>query len=134
MKEALFWGLIRHRMPPGWFVRRIEDASGNLGTYDTFLAHRGWGQAWLELKVAGPNAKPDLRRGQPAFGAGLHAAGVPCGYLVGSPSGKVRLIGPLTTGDDWRDHLVAEWREIDVPSILTHLFRPANVVPLRRAG
>lgn len=134
MNEAFFWGLVRHRMPPGWFTRRIEDKSGNLGTYDLFLAHRDWGQAWLELKVAGPDAKPELRKGQPAFGAGLHAAGVPCGYLVGSPNGKVRLIGPLTLGDDWREHLVAEWTHLDVPAVLTALFRPRNVIQIRKAG
>jgi hypothetical protein len=134
VREAEFWAQIRRGMPTGWFVRRIEDASGNLGTYDTFLAHRGWGQAWMELKVAGPNAKPDLRKGQPAFGQGLDAAGVPCAYLVGSPNGRVRMIGPHTTGDDWREHLIAEWPALDVPAVLTALFRARNVVQLRKAG
>lgn len=134
MRESEFWGQIRKQIDQSWFVRRIEDASGNLGTYDTYLAHKGWGQAWLELKVAGPNAQPDLRKGQPAFGAGLHAAGVPCGYLVGSPNGRVRLIGPLTTGADWRHHVIDSWPDLRVNEVLTALFRPRNVVALRIAG
>jgi hypothetical protein len=129
--EAKFWGAIRKQIPSDWFVRRIEDASGNLGTFDTYLAHATYGQGWLELKVGGPNEKPDLRKGQPAFAHGLVQAGVPCGYLVGSMNGEVRLIGPMTIGEDWRHHLIRRWPRLDVPAVLDDLF---NRNALRRVG
>lgn len=115
--EADFWRAIRKGLPARTFARRIEDNSGNLGTFDTFIGRRGRA-GWLELKVAGPNAKPSLRPGQPSFGAQCFDAGVPAAYLVGSPNGRVRLIGPLTVGDDWRDHLVMSWDSLCVPEVL----------------
>lgn len=121
MREAEFWDKVRRGIPGGWMVRRIEDSSGNLGTFDTFLGRRRL-SGWLELKVAGPNAKPDLRPGQPAFGRQCVDAQIPAAYLVGSPQGSVRLIGPLTTGPDWRDHLIARWDSLDVPAVLSALF------------
>lgn len=105
MKEAEFWRALRRHMPPGLLIRRIEDASGNLGTWDTFLACHGRA-AWLELKVAGPAEKPRTRPGQAAFGAALFDAGIPALYLVGSATGTMRAIGPLMTTDTWREHLV----------------------------
>jgi hypothetical protein len=120
MTEAEFWSKIRKRMPRGVFARRIEDSSGNLGTFDTFVACDGR-SAWMELKAAGPNAKPDLRPGQASFAAQCFDAGIPAAYLVGSPNGVVRMIGPGTTGDDWRQHLVARWDHLDVPAILKEL-------------
>lgn len=122
MREADLWERVRKRLPDDVFARRIEDASGNLGTFDTFLAQRDRGAAWLELKVAGRRAKPDLRPGQPAFAAQCFDVGVPAAYLVGSRCGYARLIGPMTNGEDWRDHVVAEWQIIDVRAILAALF------------
>lgn len=121
MRESEFWLRVKASLPREWMARRIEDNSGNLGTYDTFLAAKGHPSMWLELKVEGPDAKPDLRKGQPAFGRMLFDAGVPCGYLVGSPNGLVRLIGPLTTGDDWRDHLMGSWTKLDMRKVLSRL-------------
>lgn len=105
--EAAVWAKFKQHLPARMMRRRIEDASGNKGTWDLFLAMGGHAN-WLELKCEGPNAKPALREGQPAFGRNLFDAGLTSGYLVGSPNGTVRLIGQLTTGADWRDHLI--WR------------------------
>lgn len=121
MLECEFWGKVRPKIPRPWIARRIEDSSGNLGTYDTFMACKGFPSLWLELKVANPKAKPKLRAGQPAFGRMLFDAGVPCAYLVGSDNGYVRLIGPLTTGADWRDHLMGEWDSLDMRKVLSRL-------------
>lgn len=116
MRESEFWARCRKSMPAGMMARRIEDRSGNLGTYDLFLAMDGRA-AWLELKVAGPNAQPAIRSGQPAFGRECFDAGVPSGYLVGSSCGHVRLLSPLARKDTWRDHLVASWDEIDMRAV-----------------
>lgn len=105
--EAAVWAKLRRHLPARMMRRRIEDASGNLGTWDLYLAMGGHSN-WTELKCEGPNAKPSLRAGQAAFGRNLFDAGFTSGYIVGSPDGSVRLIGMLTTGDDWRDHLI--WR------------------------
>jgi hypothetical protein len=103
-REKDVWDRFKQHLPP-MFSRRIEDASGNLGTYDTFLARNGR-SAWLELKFAGPNAKPDLRPGQAAFGLALSNEKIPCGYLIGHGDGSIRVIGPrLMDPADWRDHL-----------------------------
>lgn len=64
----------------------------------------------MELKVAGPGAKPTLRPGQDTFAGMLMDAGVPCGYLVGSKCGALRLIGGRTTGADWREHVLGQWQ------------------------
>jgi hypothetical protein len=85
--------------------RRIEDASGNLGTFDAWIVIRGH-VAVTELKVAGPNAKPDMRRGQPAFGSDWTRAGGRAWVLVGHPDGSLRLLRGDTLGEDWRDCLV----------------------------
>lgn len=121
MTEAEFWAKVRANFPPGWMKRRIEDASGNLGTFDLFFGRRDL-CGWLELKVAGPNARPKLRPGQPSFGADCFDAGIPAGYLVGSPDGQVRLIGPLTRGHDWREHLIMRWPTLDMQQVLLMLF------------
>lgn len=122
MRESEFW---RHRVLPALpldvFARRIEDSSGNLGTFDVFLARDGRA-AWLELKVAGPNEKPNIRAGQPAFAEQCVRAKIPCGYLVGSPKGQVRLLGPRTTGADWREHLVARWVGMDTEALFGFLW------------
>lgn len=116
MTESDFWQKIQPKLPGGLFYRRIEDASGNLGTYDTFLA--GDGKAtWFDLKVAGPNAKPKLRPGQPAFGAEAWAAGIPAWYLVASDNGYVRLIDARTNGTNWWGYLVASWDSVTKASV-----------------
>lgn len=116
MTESDFWQKIRPKLPPGLFYRRIEDASGNLGTYDTFLA--GHGRAtWFDLKIAGPNARPTLRPGQPAFGAELWEAGIPAWYLVASNNGYVRLIDARTNGRDWWNHVVSSWDRVSKETV-----------------
>jgi hypothetical protein len=106
--EARLWAIIRDLLPPDVLARRIEDASGNLGTPDLFLARSGQ-CAWVELKAAGPHAQLVLRPGQQATMTALHQHGVRCAYLVGFDRGPVRLVGPLTDGKDWREHLIARW-------------------------
>lgn len=88
--------------------RRIEDASGNLGTHDSFIAVDGRA-IWCELKVAGPNAKPDIRPGQSAFGVMMMRAGISSCFMVGHPDGSLRLISVFCEGDDWRDHLICRF-------------------------
>lgn len=112
-READVWGAFRKHLPPGTMVRRIEDASGNLGTWDTFLA-RGGRCAWLEFKLAGPRAKPTLRRGQRAFGLELVDAGVPAAYVVGSPNGSIRVLDPRTDGADWVLCQIATYDDLNV--------------------
>ena len=88
--------------PTVW--ERIENTAG-LGTFDTFMG--GWlGSGWIELKVAGPNAKPTMRPGQPAFGQRMKNAGIPAHVLCCSKAGDVKLICGWTNGDDWRELLV----------------------------
>jgi hypothetical protein len=120
MTEADFWGRIRKKLPRRVFARRIEDNSGNLGTFDTFVGLNGR-SAWMELKVAGPNAKPDLRPGQPSFAAQCFDAGIPAAYVIGSSDGSVRMVGPHTIGSDWRDHLICRWSALDVPALIRTL-------------
>lgn len=117
MRESEFWQRVRRQLPKDMFHRRIEDASGNAGTWDTFFARNGR-SAWIELKVAGPNAKLNLRPGQAPFGKALFDAGIPAAYLVGSTGGTVRMIGPCTDGVDWRDHLIERWDRLDVAEVL----------------
>jgi hypothetical protein len=96
--------------------RRIEDASGNLGTFDGFLMVMGRA-AWVELKVAGPNAKPKMRRGQPAFGSDILAAHGEAWVLVGHPDGSLRLLFGDTTGEDWHDKLHLRFDRLTVDVI-----------------
>ena len=109
--EADVWKRLRDRLPADVMSRRIEDASGNLGTHDTFLARDGKA-AWLELKYAGRQAKPQLRKGQRVFALKLLDAGIITAYLVGHPDSSVRLIGPMTDGEDWRDHVINSWDQL----------------------
>jgi hypothetical protein len=120
VRESAFWASVRKQLPRDLFVRRIEDASGNKGTWDTYMARSGR-SGWIELKVAGPNAKLELRPGQQPFGQGLFDAGIPAAYLVGSDNGTVRLIGPCTDGKDWRDHVIARWGMLDMTAVLITL-------------
>jgi hypothetical protein len=110
--EAKFWGIIRPMMPRDTWFRRIEDASGNLGTPDLFVC-RGVRSCWIELKAAKVTHKPALRPGQQATHLSLFSAGYPSCYLVGYERGPVRMIGAQTNGDDWREHLIEQW---DAPS------------------
>jgi hypothetical protein len=114
--ESDVWRSLKGYIPAEIFVRRIEDASGNLGTHDTYLASRGK-SAWLELKFAGPNAAPRMRKGQYSFGAKLLSARVMSGYLVGSPDGSIRLLDQMTLGRDWRDHLIFRKDVMDAAAV-----------------
>lgn len=88
--------------PPVW--HRVENAVAQ-GTFDTFIGS-SIGCGWIELKVAGPNAKPQMRPGQPGFGAKMLRAGVPAHVIACSKRGEVRLMRGETMGDDWRDHVL----------------------------
>ena len=118
--ERAVWAGFKRHLPPKMMRRRIEDASGNLGTWDTFLSMGGKSN-WLELKHEGPMAKPQLRPGQAAFGRDLFDAGLRSGYLVGSTDGSVRLIGQLTMGGDWREHLIFKREAMDADTVRTVL-------------
>lgn len=120
MLESQFWEKVRKAWAPGWMLRRIEDRSGNLGTFDTYYG-RFERNGWLELKVAGPNAAFEPRRGQPAFAVDCHKAGIQSAWLVGSPNGLMRLIHPLSIGPDWRDHLLWSGPITDVMKIHEHM-------------
>jgi len=116
---------------PDAIYRRIEDASGNLGTFDTFMHARtsfpNWpGTAsWVELKVAGPNAKPAMRPGQTAFGHDLIMAGCPAYVLVGHADGSVRVLRGDTNGEDWFECLIGRYPALD-DDVLSMLFIPLN--------
>ena len=98
-------GLMRKLWPSDSVIwERIENSAG-IGTYDTFMAGPD-GAGWIELKIAGPNAKPAMRPGQPAFGNRMLDGGVPAHVLCSTPSGNIKLISGRTFGHDWREHLV----------------------------
>lgn len=111
MTESDLWKSIRTKLPSGLFFRRIEDSSGNLGTYDTFMALDGK-STWFDLKIAGPNAKPTLRPGQMAFGMECWNSGIPAYYVIGSDTGLLRLVDARTNGGDWRNHLVLSFPRV----------------------
>lgn len=114
--EREVWAALRKAMPLDALARRIEDASGNLGTWDTFVAWNGHA-GWIELKHAGPKAKLDLRPGQLAFGRDLFDHAVPGAYLAGARDGSFRMIGRLTDGDDWARHMIGRWTRIDPETV-----------------
>ncbi len=66
---------------------------------------------------------PSLRPGQAAFARTCIDHGIPAAYLVGSANGMVRMIGPDTSGDDWREHLVGHWAELNMPDVLKLLIK-----------
>jgi hypothetical protein len=108
--------LVRWRWGHRALYRRIEDASGNLGTFDVWLLIEGrW--AVVELKVDGPNAAPRMGKGQPAFGSSVLSAGGEAWVLVGHPDGSLRLLRGDTTGKDWRDRLVRRYDRLTVDVI-----------------
>lgn len=102
--------------------RRIEDTA-NLGTFDSLLIVKGR-MAWIELKVAGPNAKPGMRPGQPGFGRQWLVAGGLAWVLVGHPYGSLRLLWGDTTDEDWRDQLVGRYDDL-TPELLEYMITPA---------
>ncbi len=88
--------------------KRIEDASGELGTADTLIGSPA-GVGWIELKHAGPNAKPNYRPGQQAFLYDWGEAGIPAHTLIGSPNGRMRLLDHrCLDANKWRDHMVID--------------------------
>jgi hypothetical protein len=121
--EREVWAALKRALPPGLMVRRIEDMSGNLGTWDTWIGCRGWGM-WIELKCCETaKRKPKLRPGQYAFGLDLERADVPGCYIVGSGDGKVRVLNRLYDGDDWVKAIEDEWTEMDREKVLGLLQR-----------
>jgi hypothetical protein len=88
--------------------RRIEDSSGALGTFDSFGVVSGRA-FWVELKVAGPQAKPNVRPGQTGFGMAMMKAGLPACFMVGHKDGSLRLLSAACTGPDWRDHIIGRF-------------------------
>lgn len=108
-REAEVWKAFREALPREVMVRRIEDASGNLGTWDVWLGYMRRGM-WVELKHDETVLRrPKLRKGQYAFGLELEAAKVPGCYICGSSDGKVRIISHLYDGEDWESSLIEIW-------------------------
>ena len=89
--------------------RRIEDASGNLGTPDVF-AIIDQQPVWIELKVTDTaGAKPQMRRGQAAFGEAVRQAGGRSLVAIGTKgTDHVRIVRGWTQGDDWRSLMIYE--------------------------
>ena len=93
--------------------KRIEDATGDLGTADTIMGSK-MGVGWIELKFAGPNAKPAYRPGQQAFLYRWGSAGIPAHTLIGSKDGRIRLVKhTCLEASEWRDHMVVDTRVDD---------------------
>lgn len=113
--ERDVWAALRKALPPGLMVRRIEDMSGALGTPDVIIMKDGR-CLWLELKFGGPDAKPQMRKGQMAFAVSAWAVGVPVYVLMGHPDGSCKLIDGRTCGDDWRELLICRF-----PGFTDHL-------------
>ena len=116
-RESEVWAKLKAALPAEVMAKRIEDASGDLGTWDTWLGCRGWGM-WIELKhTETVNRKPKQRPGQYAFGARLSEAKVSGCYIVGSSDGKVRIINQLWYGDDWKEYLIETWDEMSEANV-----------------
>lgn len=91
------------------FYRRIEDASGNLGTHDVAMIVDGL-PIWAELKeTETPGEKPDVRPGQAAFGRMVRRAGGLSVMLVANKrNDEVRVLRGDCRGPDWRECLIHE--------------------------
>ncbi len=109
--ERDVWARVKRCVPADVWGKRLEDASGDLGTFDVVLMRKRRAM-WIELKFGGPNAKPDMRKGQAAFAMKGRKYGVKCVVIMGHPDGSCRIIDGVTTGEDWRDHLLSRWDEI----------------------
>lgn len=117
-KEADVWQRFRECLPRGVMARRIEDASGALGTWDCWLGSGRWGM-WLEFKfTATDKRKPELRPGQMAFGYDLKAAKVEGRYVVGCGQGNVRILDQLYDGEDWKKSQQEQWLSINEKNVL----------------
>lgn len=103
-----------------WHFTPVENILGK-GTFDVWLAVGGR-SAWVELKMGGPNTKPDMRPGQLAFGMGVMGAGIPAWVLVGQQDGSCRLIHGGTDGENWRDLLHSRWAEVG-PEVVKAILR-----------
>lgn len=67
--------LVMHQVEGESVYRRIEDASGNLGTPDVWIIAAGV-EMWVELKhTETPGAKPKMRPGQRGFAKAVRRAG-----------------------------------------------------------
>jgi hypothetical protein len=109
-------------------MHRVENVAA-IGTFDTFFG-TPWGSGWIELKIAGPKAQPQVRPGQPGFGMRCFAAGVPAYILCSSHAGRIRLLQGYCLGSDWRDHQIMEGTISDAESMRAVLLR--CVTPLTR--
>ncbi|MCP4466580.1 MAG: hypothetical protein GY813_07515 [Halieaceae bacterium] len=98
---------------PFWL--RVENGA-QAGTFDVFIGNR-IGCGWIELKLSGPNARPEMRKAQPSFGMQLRKAGIPAHVLTCSDSGELRLLNGWTLGHDWQDHLLARGHLEDLDSL-----------------
>ena len=108
MTESDLHTVLKRRIETIWaknsiMVQRIENTLST-GVFDTFVG-TPWGAGWIELKIAGPQAKPAMRPGQPGFGHRCMTAGVPAHVLCASADGYLKLLNGWTIGEDWRDHV-----------------------------
>lgn len=99
------------RLPVPYVHEPVENML-NVGTFDNWICVGGV-PAWVELKVCGPNAKPDMRPGQPGFGYRMLKAGVRAVVLCGSGDGSWKLLRGDTVGSDWREKLIARGDVVD---------------------
>ena len=105
-------------LPKGLMYRRIEDASGNLGTWDSWIGGPGnWG-LWLEFKFTETDRRrPRLRPGQWAFGLDLKAAGQVGFYVVGARKGNIRVLSQEYNGSDWKEAQLEQWLSVNEENV-----------------
>jgi len=113
------------------FWHRVENVVA-IGTFDAFLG-TPWGGGWVELKIAGPAAKPDVRPGQPGFGMRCKEAGIPAHILCCSNKGYVKLLEGECIGEDWEAHLVGTAQLGDLEAMRT-LLLACTTPPARPEG
>lgn len=104
--EAEVVAAFKRYVPNGVMWRRIEDSSGALGTWDSWLGRNSRG-GWIEFKhTKTKGERPKQRQGQAAFGYDLSKAGVRGFYVIGSSDGHVRVCNELMLDSDWRKYMI----------------------------
>ena len=136
MKETDLNKMIQQLLIKLWpgeqlFWHRVENVAA-IGTFDVFFG-TPWGSGWVELKIAGPKAKPDVRPGQPGFAMRCLAAGVPAHILCCSDKGYVKLLEGICLGSDWEDHLVGT-AEFGNAEAMRSLLMACTTAPARPEG
>ena len=111
--ESAVTQAFRKHVPKRIMWRRIEDSSGSLGTWDTWLGHDERG-GWIEFKhTKTKGAKPKQRAGQAAFGHDLMKSGVKGFYIIGSADGWVRVCSRRMIDVAWPNSLIIKQKNMD---------------------